>query len=205
MTNKQQLGGALLFIAAFIGLLFNPIMEALNSPGYNISIDTISSLGALQPTILLFGVTLVVSGVLGLTGTLLAYNALGKWFTALLVISCMGEIGVGLFPSLIPWTYAYACHVTSAMTIVVLGVIVMLRFYKRFNEPFSSLSFGLGILALIGGLLIPIVVVFPSLIFGLGMGIMERIMYYPLMVWQVGLGGALMELHPKLSLRRAEK
>jgi len=202
MTNKQHVGGALIFISALIGLLFNPIMEALNTPGYNISIDTISSLGAMQPTILLFGITLVISGALGLIGVILAYETLGSYFTPLLAISCGAEIGVGLFPSLVPWHYAYACHITSAMTIVILGVIVMLFSYKRFNPPMTYLSFGLGVLALIGGLLIPIVVVFPHLIFGLGMGIMERIMYYPMMIWEVGLGGALMELHPTLSLRR---
>jgi hypothetical membrane protein len=195
MTDKQQLGGTLIFLAGFLGLLLILVMEALN-PTYSVRLDTISELGALSPTILLFGITLVTAGSLALIGALLVRKTLGSRFTGLLCISCLGQIGVGVFPSLHPFKYAPYLHISSAMLIVVFGAIVMLFFYKRFNPPFTYVSIVLGIITLAGGALM-----FSGL---LGTGGMERVMFYPLIVWEVGLGAALMDLHPKLSLRRVK-
>lgn len=75
--NRQQFGGALLFLGALQSILLVAVMEAM-IPGYSVSANYISDLGTYSATAYILAATLAIQGVCYLAGAILAKKTLEK-------------------------------------------------------------------------------------------------------------------------------
>ena len=170
----------LIFIGAAIFLLGIMISEALYT-GYHVT-QVLSDLGVgstawlFNSTIFMFGIMVIISAYLLLNiGT-------DRYFTLLLGITGMGAFLVGLVPE----TYG-VLHVTVAGVVFVAGGLCAMAGYNVFRGPFSLLSPLFGCITLLSTAFL-ILNVYP----GLGIGGMERMIVYPLIIWALGAGAYLM-------------
>jgi len=93
---EGRIAGSLLFIGGIQCVLGLILAEALY-PGYDTSIQKISSLGV-GPSAIIFNSSVLLIGVLGLAGTYFVHRAFNfTLFTLLLGITHIGAMGVGLF------------------------------------------------------------------------------------------------------------
>ena len=108
-------------------------------------------------------------------------------FSSLLVITGIGAIGVGLFPTDIQPT-----HGIFQSLALIFGAIAAIISYRKQPIPQSIISLTLGLISLIS-----VIVFFPylglgandmSTFLGLGKGILERIVIYSLIMWIFSYG-----------------
>lgn len=178
-TNKI-LAGILIFVGTSLFLFGIIVSEALY-PGYHVT-SVISDLGV-GSTAWLFNSSIVISGIFLIVSAYLLLNiGTNKYFTALLGLAGLGAILVGLIPETqgVP-------HVIAALLSFVSGGLMAVTGYYVFRGPYSIISPVLGIIALIATIFLAL-----NLYFGLGMGGMERMVAYPLIVWGLGAGAYLM-------------
>jgi hypothetical membrane protein len=178
-TNKL-LAGMLTFIGTatfFLGII---VSEALY-PGYHVT-QVISDLGVgpaawlFNSTIFIFGISLIISAYLLLNiGT-------NRYFTILLGLAGAGATLVGLIPETLG-----VPHVIAAGIVFVSGGLCAITGYKVFRGPFSLLSPIFGIITLVATILLA-----SQIYLGLGIGGMERMIAYPLIIWALGAGAYLM-------------
>ncbi len=190
LSNASKAGAAI-----FVGTVQFSICLILSEvyyPGYNVSANYISDLGATcnsglcviyQPSSMIFNTSIVVLGLL----VLLAAYYLQKAFewtpgTIVVVLSGLGALGVGLFNE----TTGVWHEIFSLVTFLFAGLsaILLARFQRR---PMSYFSVALGLLSLAA-----LVLFIPGEYLGLGPGGMERMVVYPALLWAVGFGGGLM-------------
>jgi hypothetical membrane protein len=178
-TNKI-LAGMLIFIGSTL-FLFGIITSEALYPGYHVT-QVISDLGVgntawlYSSTIIMFGILIIISAYLLLNiGT-------DRYFTLLLGLTGMGAFLVGLIPE----TYGTP-HAIAAVLAFISGGLCAILGYNVFRGPFSIFSPILGSITLLA------TVFFASgLYLGLGMGGMERMIVYPLIIWALGTGAYLM-------------
>ena len=177
--ENRSLLGILLFVGAAQYILLTNIAEALY-PGYSVATNAMSDLGVGQ-TAVLFNSSTVVFGAFILIGLLLGRRAIGTGLTITLAVfgACFG--GLGVFP---PTTGAL--HVGIALGMFVFGAVSAIISYRVLRPPLSYASVGLGIIALVA-----LVLVLTHNYLGIGFGGMERMIDYPLFLWALGFGGAL--------------
>ena len=180
--HEGKIAGSLLFIGGIQCVLGIILAEALY-PGYNTSIQTISSLGV-GPSAIIFNSSIFLIGVLGLAGTYFVHRAFNfKLFTLLLGITHIGAIGVGLFTEA---TSTFALHSIFSVITYVFGGISAITSYRLQKQPLSILSVILGVFSLLAmGLLAS------GIYLGLGLGGIERMVAYPLLLWIVSFGSQL--------------
>ena len=158
------------------------ISEALY-PDYNTSIQTISSLGV-GPSAFIFNLSVFLIGVLGLAATYFIHREFNsKLFTFLMGMMHIGGIGVGLF---LEATSTFTIHSIFSVMAYLFGGISAMMSYKLQKQPLFSLSLVLG-----GFSLLALVLVLSKTYLGLGLGGMERMVAYPLLLWEVGFGSQL--------------
>ena len=194
--EPQKLAGALLFVAAaqfLMGMLF---AEALY-PAYSISGNYISDLGAFcngvfpaagvcviyQPTSTIFNSSVFLLGVLLAISAYVFWRPL-RWrtFSLLVLLTGIGAMGVGVFPETSP----VAHEITSDVAFIFAGLSAIWA-YRLTKAPMAYLSIILGVVNLVA-----IVLFTANILFGLGVGGMERTIVYPVVLWAVGFGGYLM-------------
>jgi len=183
--SERQVAGTLLFVGGVQCVLGIIISEALY-PGYRTSIQTISSLGV-GPSALIFNSSVFLIGVLGLAGTYFVHRAYNfGLFTFLLGMTHIGAVGVGLFTEA---TSTFTIHSIFSVTTYLFGGISAITSYKLQKQPLSSLSIVLGVFSLLA-----LVLVVSETYLGLGLGGMERMVAYPLLLWEVAFGSHLIGL-----------
>lgn len=91
-------------------------------------------------------------------------------------------MGVGLFPESFP-----APHALFAFISFFFGGLVTLLVATQLRPPLRYVSVALGILGLVA-----LVLFVTGQYLGLGFGGMERMIAYPVLLWEVGFGGYLM-------------
>jgi hypothetical membrane protein len=180
--SNAKIAGSLLFIGSVQCVLGIIISEALY-PSYSTSNQTISSLGV-GPSALIFNSSLFLIGALGVAGTYFVHQAF-KFdpFTLNLGMTHIGAIGVGLFTMA---TSTFTIHSMFSIITYLFGGISAIMSYKLQKPPLSSLSIVLGIFSLLA-----LVLVESKTYLGLGVGGMERMIAYPLLLWEVGFGSQL--------------
>lgn len=190
--EPRKLAGALLFVAAaqfFVGMLF---AEALY-PNYSISGNYISDLGATcdnagmcvihQPTANIFNGSVLLLGVLLVIAAYVFWRTLGwKIFSILILLTGIGAVGVGVFPETAPLAH----EITSDIAFIFAGISAIWA-YRLTKAPMSYLSVSLGVVCLVA-----IVLFTANVLLGLGVGGMERMIVYPVVLWAVGFGAYLM-------------
>ena len=179
---NAKVAGSLLFVGGVQCVLGIIISEALY-PGYSTSLQTISSLGV-GPSGLIFNSSVFLIGVLGLAGTYFVHRAFNfHLFTFLLGMMHIGAVGVGLFTEA---TSTFTIHAIFSVIAYLFGGISAIMSYKLQKQPLSSLSIVLGVFSLLA-----LVLVASETYLGLGLGGMERMVAYPLLLWEVGFGSRL--------------
>ncbi len=177
--ENRSLLGILLFVGAAQYILLVNIAEALY-PGYSVATNAMSDLGVGQ-TAVLFNSSTVVFGAFILIGLLLGRRAIGTGLTITLAIYGACSAGVGIFPET-----TGALHSVITLGILVFGVVSAIISYRVLRPPLSYASVGLGIIALVA-----LVLALTHNYTGIDKGGMERMIVYPLFLWVLGFGGAL--------------
>ena len=185
--NKKY-AGTLLFIGAVQCVLGILISEALY-PGYSTSIQTISSLG-IGPSAIIFNSSVFLIGILGLAATYFIYQEFkSNMFTALSAMTHNGTVGVGIFTEA---NTTFTIHVIFSVITYLFGGMAVIMAYKVQKQPLSILSAILGVFSITAMVLLAL-----QIYLGLGLGGMERMVAYPLLLWEVSLGTQLISQSSK--------
>ena len=178
--SNAKVAGTLFFIAAAQFVLGLVVAEALYS-GYSISTKYISDLGV-GPSSAIFNSSVFLLGLLLIIGTYFLKRALNsRVMTVLLVLTAIGAMGVGVFTE-----NSGAIHWVVSLIAFLFGGLSAIASYRLLKSPFSILAVILGLMDL-GALIL-----FAAKIdLGLGVGGMERMIVYPVLVWGAGLGAYL--------------
>jgi len=181
--HNGKVAGSLLFVGGVQCVLGIILAEALY-PGYNASIQTISSLGV-GPSALIFNSSVFLIGVLGLVGPYFIHRMFNSnLFTFLLGMTHIGAMGVGLFTEA---TSTFTIHSIFSLITYLFGGITAIMSHKLQKQPLSNLSVILGVFSLLA-----IALLASQTYLGLGLGGMERMVAYPLLLWEVGFGSHLL-------------
>ena len=191
--SNGKVAGALIFIAVAQFVLGLIVSEALYS-GYSISDNYISDLGV-GPSSMIFNSSVFLMGLLLIIGAYFLQRAFNfELLTVLLVLTAIGAMGVGIFTE----DFGTIHSVVSLITFLSSGLSaifsVICSYVHKFNlvkMPFSAISVILGLITL-GALAL----FMAGMDLGLGVGGMERMIVYPILMWGVGFGGYLIA-HPE--------
>lgn len=185
--------GACIFVGAVQFALLETLAE-IYYPGYSVSANYISDLGATcpgggapcviyQPTATIFDVSVAVLGLFLLAAAYFLQRSL-RWkpLTIMIGLTGVGALGVGLFPE----TSGVVHSVFSLIAFLFAGLsaIVAARLQRR---PLSFFSVVLGVITLAA-----LVLFVGGSYLGLGAGGMERLVVYPVLFWSIGFGAYLM-------------
>lgn len=198
-SNASKAGLAIFVGAVQFGIAM--ILAEIYYPGYNVSMNYISDLGATCPTVGsctiyqpssdIFNASIVLLGLLILVGSYFLQKSF-KWkpATALIAIAGIGAIGVGLFPE----TTGIWHSIFSLIVFLFAGLSAIVTFWLQ-KPPMSYLSVFLGVVTLFA-----LFLYVGSIYLGLGPGGMERMVVYPVLLWSVGFGSHMMGLedNPKV-------
>lgn len=189
----KHVTGLLFFLAGVIVILGITTGEIFY-PGYSITKNMISTLGASpppnsiirEPSAAIFDTTMLTAGLLILLGTYGMQTLFRRRVISLsFFFMGMGTCCVGVFPAFHPYA-----HPASALTAFLAGGIAAVLSYQITEAPFRYLAMLLGGISVV---FLGLGTLFPYLIVPvLGIGGTERWVAYPLMLWLVGFGGYLM-------------
>ena len=194
--DEKRLAGTLLSIGALQWFFSVMIAEGLHQ-GYNQALSQwipysnqihyVSELG-LGSTAPIFNISTIVLGLMVAFASYLLYlknkNIL---FSSLLLICGVGAAGVGVFP-----TNIQPIHGIFQVFALWFGAFSAILSFRKQEVPLSYISAVLGIVSFVAS-----IVFFPylglgandtSTFLGLGKGVMERIVIYPLILWVFGYG-----------------
>jgi hypothetical membrane protein len=175
--------GLMMFIASTQLIIFLMLAEA-TYPGYSISENYISDLGVgPSPAYWIFNISVFIFGLLAIYSAYLVDTLFGKRLNAvLLAIAGIGAVGVGLFHEDLG-----AIHVLMAFLAFFFGGLSAIFTFKIVKGPFALLSFALGTISIIA-----LILQGAGAYMGIGVGGMERMIFYPVMLWAAVFGGYLM-------------
>ncbi len=199
LTHATKAGLALFIGAVQFGI--GMILAEIYFPGYNVSTNYVSDLGAYcpnggtctiyQPTSNIFNGSIILLGLLILVAAYFIQKSFAwKPATGLIALAGIGALGVGLFPE----TTGIWHSIFSLIVFLFAGLSAIITFWLQ-KPPLSYLSIILGAVTLVA-----LFLYVGSIYLGLGAGGMERMVVYPVLLWAVGFGGHLMGLedNPKL-------
>jgi len=204
MTTKQLVyselrkAGAFIFVgvAQFAVLLI--VAEAL-FPNYSVSNNYISDLGAIchrppaplngcvfvQPTSSVFNGSIIFLGVFLIIATyFLLRSKVSMVVPVFTLLSAIGCIGVGTFTEATGTPHG----IFSLLTFVSIGLLALVSYGVQ-KSPLKYFSIVAGVATLAS-----LVLFMTGVYLGLGIGGMERMIVYPVMVWSLAFSGHLMAL-----------
>jgi hypothetical membrane protein len=186
--SNSKVAGTLVLIGVAQFAIGVIVSEALY-PNYSVADNYISDLGV-GPSALIFNSSAFLMGLLLLVGAYFLQRAFRfELLTVMIILTAVGVMGVGVFTedfgvlhviaSLIAFLFSGLSAIFSVLCSRVHG-------FPLVKMPFSAISIVLGLmtlaaLALLGG----------GVLFGLGVGGMERMIAYPAIMWGAGFGGYL--------------
>jgi len=184
--DDRQWAGLLLFVGiaqfAVIGLT---VAESVY-PNYSVSQDYISDLGV-GPAALIFNPSIILLGILALAISWFLFRAFRDRIVSIVVaLAGVGAIAVGVFTEAFGVIHA----IVSFWTFVFIAFSAILAM-RVVRPPFRYISVILGVLSLIAlGLFAS------NTYLGLGVGGMERMIVWPILVWGLAFGGYLFAASP---------
>jgi hypothetical membrane protein len=191
-VSDLRIGGALLFLAGSIILLGIISAEALYPAPYATGANEISDLGGtrppeglvLQPSATIFDVSMMVIGAMVIAASLFVHRAFGRRAVTIpILVLGIGALGVGVFPG-----DTGTPHALFAMATFVAGGVACLTGAIVTTGPFRYLSILFGAVALLT-LGTYLVMGDGAPLAGLGVGVVERWIVYPIVLWITGFGG----------------
>ncbi len=153
-------------------------------PSYSVSQNYISDLGVgPEPSQGIFTVALIGFGLMVLmAAALIRAEDKGDLLWLFFGLSGVGALGVSVFNENIP-----VPHAIFALMAFVFGNIAAIYSFTRVRSPFSWISIALGLLGLSA-----LVLLVTGNHFGLGVGGMERIVFYAGIFWALAYSGYLL-------------
>ncbi len=151
-------------------------------PGYSNSQNYISDLGVgPEPSRAVFTVSVIIFGALALIAGYL-YRSVPKyrWFGVMMIIGGVGGIGVGLFNE-----DTGSAHVLFSFIAFFFSAIAAMLSSKTQKVPLSVFSVVLGTMSLAA-----LVLLATNEYLGLGVGGMERMIFYPILLWGLVFAGS---------------
>lgn len=187
--SNKKVAGALVFVAATQFVLGLIVSEALY-PDYSTSGNYISDLGV-GPSSYIYNSSVFLLGLLLIIGTYFFQRAFREYKVLIvtLILTSIGAMGVGVFTEDFGIIHPILSFITfffgglSAMFSVICTRVHKIKLIKM---PFSIMTVVLGVMCL-GAL----VLYFARIDLGLGMGGMERMIAYPILMWGAGFGAYL--------------
>ncbi len=180
------LGGVMIFMIITIS-------EAA-IPGYSIRTDAISYLGgAGASTALFWNAGLLVFGILWVTSSYLLFRRVGRLLHS--IVFYLAGLGF-IIVSLSPWNVSPTLHGIGAQSAFIFGAISCLISPGLIGGHLKKISYALGFFAFsvyISGYLGLEYMAFT------GSGGVERMLYYPVILWEIVFGSFLMAAPEKLS------
>ncbi len=192
-TRALGRAGILIFVGV-IEFAFFFVLSEVYYPGYSVSLNLISDLGAtcrgdvcnfVQPTSTLFNTSITILGLLFLGSSFYFWKGFrSRLLTIFGILAALGATGVGVFNE----SFGSIHGLFSLLTFLSIGGFAVLA-YRAARPPMSYFSLVAGVMTLVA------VVLFSSGTYlGLGAGGMERMIVYPVLLWSIGLGGYLMAI-----------
>ncbi len=195
--EDRTLAGLLVLVGSAQFLLAMVIAEG-TLPDYSVSTDAISALGV-GPTAALFNSSIILLGLLILAGAYLYHRTHGLWWiTVPFFLLGIGPIGVGLFTE-----NALALHGVFALDSFLFGGLVSILVSTRLPSPLRYISILLGVIGLVA-----LVLFVTGNYLGIGLGGMERMIVYPVLLWGIAFGAYLMatlEAHPAAAAPESDR
>ncbi len=191
--DYYKIAGIILLMGCLQFLLAVNLAETQFS-GYSIAKNTFSDMGgsvpAVEPSAIIFNLSIILLGILSLAAVYLILKSGGcRLFSSCLAIFAIGTVGVGIFPE-----YTGVTHLIFAMMIFLFGGLAVLFSYRLgLNIPMVIVSIVMGLIALLI-LLSQFILGFGTMnpiIAYLGLGGTERFIIYPILFYFTALGGYL--------------
>lgn len=182
--TNAKVAGALIFVGATQFILCMLVAECLYS-GYSVSGNYISDLGKLDAVSApVFNASVFVLGLTVVAGAyFLGRIVQNKVFLSLLVLCGIGAMGVGIF------TEDFGTiHLAVSLMAFLFGALSAIASYKFQKPPLSHFAVVLGSISLAALILFGM-----KIDLGLGVGGMERMIAYPILLWAIGFGGYLIK------------
>jgi hypothetical membrane protein len=194
--------GSLAFVAAAQWVLLVIVAEA-RYPNYTTNRNYLSDLGAtchrglvvtpcviVSPSSFIWNTTLALMGLLSLVSAVLFYGATrNKGFSILFGVWGLGALIAGAVPETL-----LSVHQLGSLAAFVGGSIAAMVAFRFLSSPLKYFSLVLGLLSFAS--LIPVTFSGPFYrwngIFGLGLGGIERMVVYPIVIWEIAFGAYLM-------------
>ena len=128
---------------------------------------------------MVFNTSIFLLGLLSLIGTYFLYRVYNlKVITILLTITALAAMGVGIFTE-----NNGPMHMFVSFFAFLFGGLSAIFSYRLMKSPFSVIVILLGVMSL--SVLFLFIVNFYC---GLGVGGMERMIVYPILIWMIGFG-----------------
>jgi hypothetical membrane protein len=186
--SSGKVAGALILIAVTQFVLGMIVSEALY-PGYSVSDNYISDLGV-GPSSMIFNSSVFLMGLLLIIGAYFLQRAFSfEVLTVMLVLTAIGAMGVGIFTEDSGTIHTVVSLITFLFSGLSAIFSVLCSYVHKFSlvkMPFSAISVILGLMTLGAlGLFVG------KIYLGLGVGGMERMIAYPVLMWGAGFGGYL--------------
>jgi hypothetical membrane protein len=190
--SNGKVAGLLIFVAVIQFILAVIVAEALYT-GYSISDNYLSDLG-IGSSSMIFNSSVFLMGLLLIIGAYFLHRAFKfTLLTATFALTAIGSMGVGIFTKDATTIHSITTVIFflfSGLSAIFAVICSYVHGFKLMEMPFSAIAIILALIEL-GG--------FPLFVarinFGLGMGGMQRIVLYPILMWLTAFGGYLMA-HP---------
>jgi len=178
--NNRTVAGSLLLVGNAQNIISVIVAESVY-PNYSVSANYISDLGV-GPAAAIFNFSVFLAGLMGIVGAYFIHREFhNPAFTAFIGLYAIGAMVVGIFPET-----TGPPHLIAALIAFLFGGLAAITAYKFEKKPLNYLSVILGVLSLTAMILF-----IGHAYLGLGKGGMERMIMYPLWVWEFGFGGHL--------------
>ena len=200
----MKIGGVLYVIAVFQFFVFELVAETLY-PGYSVSSNYISDLGATciappstasclvhQPSATIFDTTVFLLGLILLAGTFLVYHGTRKKpYTIGTAVADVAILLIGLFPENTGWVHAIISEVAFLLT----GISLVLAWTIVKGGIFRYLAVAFGALTIF-------FTIFGGVSALVGVGGDERLIVLPALLGVLALGGYLTGRDSPLSVTK---
>jgi hypothetical membrane protein len=186
--DYRKAAGTLILVGGSQFVLGMLVAEALY-PGYSISQNYISDLGV-GPSAIIFNSSVFLLGLMVVVSAYFVHGSFrSRLVTGLLVLAGLGAMGVGVFSENSP-----DMHKIVSGIAFIFGGLLPIAAYRLVRRPFSYLSVAVGVLSLSAMVLLSAqysLGLGEQYYLGLGPGGMERMIAYPILLWEVAFGGHL--------------
>jgi len=184
--SNGKIAGVLFFIAA-TQFVFGLIVAEALYPGYSISTNYISDLG-IGPSSMIFNTSIFLLGLLSLIGIYFLLRAFHrKVVTILFAIAAVAAMGVGIFTE-----NSESMHMFVSFVVFIFGGLSAIFSCRLMKYPFNIIVILLGLMSLLA-----LIFFIGNFYLGLGVGGMERMIVYPVLIWMIGFGSFLMAFPEK--------